>query len=191
MAVNRQAAQRLRSWRASDTGGAELDLEGAVAEISVRPDGSTRLRAAAGHSLPPDPGPGIGRDFQPPGASRPHPVDDGGLRINHEGPEGVADVSVEADPFALRIRDRGGAILELQAAFGPRIIERSGFEGVVEALKKIMLLELTVSEVPMRLDSSLRVGRSKMKLFKTIRGYFSLLPRARRWDRAARAYRNG
>ena len=111
MAVNRQAAQRLRSWRASDTGGAELDLEGAVAEISVRPDGSTRLRAAAGHSLPPDPGPGIGRDFQPPAASRPHSIDDGGLRIEHEGPEGEVNVSVEADPFALRIRDRGGAIL--------------------------------------------------------------------------------
>jgi hypothetical protein len=111
MAANRQEAPSLRSWRASDTGGVELDLEGAVAEISVRPDGSTRLRAAAGHSLPPDPGPGIGRDFQPPAASRPHPIDDGGFRIEHEGPEGVVDVRVEADPFTLRIRDRGGAIL--------------------------------------------------------------------------------
>jgi len=111
MAENRQAAQRLRSWRAADAGGAVLELDGAVAEIGVHPDGSTRLRAAAGRSIPPDPGPGIGREQQPRAASQPLPRDDGGLRIDHEGPEGSVQVVVEADPFAVRVGNRSGGIL--------------------------------------------------------------------------------
>jgi alpha-glucosidase len=121
MADDRQAAQRLRGWRASETGGAALELEGAVGALAVHPDGSVRLRAVAGRSLPIDPGPGIGREAHPPAASPPQPCDGDGLRIDHEGPEGSATVVVEADPFAVRVQDRGGALLaELRdTCFGP------------------------------------------------------------------------
>jgi len=76
---------------------------------------------------------------------------------------------------------RGRAILELQAAHGPRIIERAGFEGVVEMLKKAMNLELSVSELPFRLDSAARRGKSRMRILRTIRGYLGLCLAMRRW----------
>lgn len=78
---------------------------------------------------------------------------------------------------------RGRAIRTLQEQYGDRIIERAGFEGTVEMLKKIMILGLTVSEVPMRLDSTARIGKSKMKILRTILGYLHLCVAMRRWQR--------
>lgn len=82
---------------------------------------------------------------------------------------------------------RGRAILALQGSYGPRIIERCGFEGVVEMLKKAMNLGLSVSEMPVRVDWAARRGASKMKVFRTIRGYLALCFRVRRWRRPAQA----
>jgi len=73
------------------------------------------------------------------------------------------------------------AVLALQARYGARIIERSGFESMVELLIKYVVLQLSVSEVAMKLDSSVRVGESKMKLGKTMVGYLSLLRDRGRW----------
>lgn len=78
---------------------------------------------------------------------------------------------------------RGSLVLRLQGAFGPGIIERCGFEGIVELLIKMILVRATISEVEMLLDSGRRVGKSKMKVFRTIRGYLALLPLRVGWSR--------
>ncbi len=69
---------------------------------------------------------------------------------------------------------RGGTLLRLQRVFGPRIVERAGFESMVEMVMKMTTLGMTISEVAMLLDSSRRIGKSKMKLLQTIAGYVSL-----------------
>ena len=76
---------------------------------------------------------------------------------------------------------RGEALRRLQRAFGAGIVERRGFESMVEMVMKMAMLELTISEVAMRLDSSLRKGKSKMKILRTILGYLALWRCKRRW----------
>lgn len=75
----------------------------------------------------------------------------------------------------------GTAILRMQQVFGPKILERSGFESMVEMVMKMTMLQLSISEVAMQLDSSRRKGKSKMKILKTIRGYLSLWRSKRDW----------
>jgi dolichol-phosphate mannosyltransferase len=84
---------------------------------------------------------------------------------------------------------KGAAILRLQACYGPGIIERCGFEGVVEMLIKMVLLKTTISETPMILDTSRRIGKSKMKILRTVRGYLSLILARPRWVSEAEASR--
>ncbi|MGE3261152.1 MAG: glycosyltransferase family 2 protein [Bacteriovoracia bacterium] len=76
---------------------------------------------------------------------------------------------------------RGSVILGLQKKWGPRILERNGFECMIELLKKMILAGATITEVPMRLDTSLRKGKSKMKVMRTIRGYFAVIWISRAW----------
>lgn len=75
----------------------------------------------------------------------------------------------------------GAALLRMQQVFGPKVLERSGFESMVEMVMKMTMLQLSISEVAMQLDSSRRKGKSKMKIFKTIRGYLSLWRSKRDW----------
>lgn len=76
---------------------------------------------------------------------------------------------------------RGAVLLELQQCFGPGIVERLGFESMVELLMKLIMRQTTISEVPMLLDSSRRQGKSKMKILRTILGYFSLWQCKKHW----------
>jgi dolichol-phosphate mannosyltransferase len=76
---------------------------------------------------------------------------------------------------------RGAVLLKLQACYGPSIVERAGFECMVEMLLKMIYLGTTISEVAMLLDTSLRVGKSKMKVLRTIRGYVELGQQTNRW----------
>lgn len=76
---------------------------------------------------------------------------------------------------------RGDVILGLQKKWGPRILERAGFECMVELTKKLILENCSITEVPMKLDTSLRKGKSKMKVFRTIRGYLAVIWVAREW----------
>ena len=78
-----------------------------------------------------------------------------------------------------------GAITRLQRTYGPRIVERSGFECMVEITLKMIYLGMSLSEVPMVLDTSRRQGRSKMKIAPTALGYFALARHKRRWQRQA------
>jgi dolichol-phosphate mannosyltransferase len=79
----------------------------------------------------------------------------------------------------------GSAILNLQRCYGPGIVERAGFECMVELLLKMVFMRITISEVPMTLDTSLRAGKSKMKVVRTILGYMRLWHDRRRWRTAA------
>lgn len=72
-------------------------------------------------------------------------------------------------------------IMKLQDIFSPRIISMDGFESMIELLKKIILTEATVSEMSMGLDTSLRKGKSKMKVMKTIIGYLFLYFEKKDW----------
>lgn len=72
-------------------------------------------------------------------------------------------------------------IVSLQKHYGPRILEFSGFECMIELLKKIVNLEYSITEVPMILDTSLRKGKSKLKVTKTVFRYFKLFYRSRKW----------
>jgi dolichol-phosphate mannosyltransferase len=76
---------------------------------------------------------------------------------------------------------RAPAFQKLQAVYGPGIVERRGFECMVEMTMKMMNLQITISEVPMILDTQARVGKSRMKILKTIRGYVSLWFYKKKW----------
>lgn len=80
-----------------------------------------------------------------------------------------------------------GALQRLQAHYGGGIIERRGFEGMIEMLMKMMYLGLPISEVAMVLDTSQRRGKSKMKVLKTILGYLWLMKDKERWRSLAPA----
>ena len=83
---------------------------------------------------------------------------------------------------------RATTLMRLQRAFGPGILERTGFESMVEMVMKMTMLRITISEVAMLLDSSRRKGKSKMKLMRTIAGYLALWQCKRGWlEQLARA----
>ncbi|MDZ4824250.1 MAG: glycosyltransferase family 2 protein [Flavobacteriales bacterium] len=74
-------------------------------------------------------------------------------------------------------------ILTLQKNYGDEILESRGFECMVELLKKIMIMGFSISEVPMQLDTSNRAGKSKMKIMKTVKGYFRVIRVSGKWKR--------
>lgn len=75
---------------------------------------------------------------------------------------------------------RGRTLLKLRENFGEHLFESNGFESQVEILHLASKLKLRVSEVPMMLDGSKRLGKSKMKILKTSAAYLRLV--ARYWS---------
>jgi dolichol-phosphate mannosyltransferase len=73
----------------------------------------------------------------------------------------------------------------LQMFYGVEIIERKGFECMTEMLMKMIYLGAGVSEVAMVLDTKMRVGKSKMKIYKTILGYYALWMLQGKWKKMA------
>ena len=69
----------------------------------------------------------------------------------------------------------------LQARYGDGILETPGFESMVELLAKLIQAGATISEVAMPLDGSQRLGHSKMRTMRTMRGYVRVLFAGRRW----------
>jgi glycosyltransferase involved in cell wall biosynthesis len=82
---------------------------------------------------------------------------------------------------------RGTCLQRLQNCYGERIVERTGFESMVELVMKMMYLRMSISELPMVLDMSRRAGRSKLNTWRTAIGYLSLFRRKRPWRRRAAA----
>jgi glycosyltransferase involved in cell wall biosynthesis len=80
---------------------------------------------------------------------------------------------------------QGRAIRRLQRRYGAGIVECSGFDCMVELALKTIYLQMTISEVPMVLDASLRIGRSKMRVVRTGFRYLRLFVSKRRWRRHA------
>jgi len=76
----------------------------------------------------------------------------------------------------------GAVIRKLQKYYGPEILEFAGFECMVEMLLKMIYLQTTISEVPLLLDTNLRVGKSKMKILRTVLGYFKVWLRKNHWQ---------
>ncbi len=69
----------------------------------------------------------------------------------------------------------------LQKCYGAEIIERNGFECMTELVMKMVYLQTKISEVAMVLDAAGRVGNSRMRIFRTIRGYFVLWVLQKKW----------
>lgn len=80
---------------------------------------------------------------------------------------------------------QGSLIRKLQKYYGDDILELAGFECMVELLLKMIYLETPISEVPLLLDTNLRVGKSKMKIIRTIMGYFKVWQRKKGWRKTA------
>jgi glycosyltransferase involved in cell wall biosynthesis len=66
----------------------------------------------------------------------------------------------------------GLIIKKLQLKYSSPIVESSGFEWAVEMLAKLVRVNARIVEVPMRLDFSARKGKTKMRIRRTIQGYF-------------------
>ncbi len=80
---------------------------------------------------------------------------------------------------------RGASLRRLQECYGDRIVERDGYESMIELVMKMMYLQMSISELPMVLDSTLRAGRSKLNTRRTILGYLSLFGRKHAWQHRA------
>lgn len=80
---------------------------------------------------------------------------------------------------------KAGTLKKLQRHYGPGIVERAGFECMVEMAMKMVFCGISISEVPMVLDTKARVGKSRMKIMRTIRGYLTLWFYKRRWKQQA------
>jgi dolichol-phosphate mannosyltransferase len=79
----------------------------------------------------------------------------------------------------------GRTILKLQQEYGQRIIYCTGFEAMVELLAKLVRMEARISEVESSVDWSKRAGKSKMKIIKTVFGYFYLFLN---WRKLSQSY---
>jgi dolichol-phosphate mannosyltransferase len=64
-------------------------------------------------------------------------------------------------------------------AYGDGLIRESGFACKAELLAKLAAIGAQIEEVSVELDTSRRVGESKMPIFKTIFAYWRLLARMR------------
>jgi len=69
---------------------------------------------------------------------------------------------------------QASALIALRERHGEAFIRSQGFECMVEILYRAARLGLRISEVPMVLDGSRRVGKSKMKVMKTSLAYLRL-----------------
>ena len=73
---------------------------------------------------------------------------------------------------------RAGLLRDAQARYGDKLIEEPGFACKAELLAKLSSLGARIEEVPVSVDASRRVGKSKMRIGPTIRGYWRLARRS-------------
>lgn len=70
---------------------------------------------------------------------------------------------------------QGRTLLRFQQTFGARLFEFDGFESQIEILHLASRMNMRISEVPMVLDGSRRLGKSKMKIVRTSLAYLRLV----------------
>lgn len=61
------------------------------------------------------------------------------------------------------------------SVYGTNLIEEKGFACMIEMIIKLNRLKLKITEVPMELVCSARIGKSKMKRVETIMGYLRVI----------------
>jgi dolichol-phosphate mannosyltransferase len=72
---------------------------------------------------------------------------------------------------------QGRTLLRLRESQGDALFESNGFESQIEILHLAGRLGMRISEVPMVLDGSRRLGKSKMKVLRTSLAYLRLVVR--------------
>src|SRR4051812_35180093 len=72
---------------------------------------------------------------------------------------------------------RATALRAAVAHYGDKLIRESGFACKAEILAKLVALKMTVAEVNVELDTTRRVGESKMPIAKTIVAYWRMMAR--------------
>ncbi len=73
---------------------------------------------------------------------------------------------------------RVGLLKKAIEKYGDDFIQQQGFPAMAEILIKLRVFVNYAAEVPLTLRFDLRTGKSKMKVFKTISGYLSLIFRS-------------
>jgi dolichol-phosphate mannosyltransferase len=73
---------------------------------------------------------------------------------------------------------RAGLLRDAHVRYGDKLIEEPGFACKAELLAKLSSLGARIEEVPVSVDASRRVGKSKMRIGPTIRGYWRLARRS-------------
>jgi dolichol-phosphate mannosyltransferase len=74
---------------------------------------------------------------------------------------------------------RASCLRDAQARYGDDLIRERGFACKAELLAKLAGLGARIEEVPVGLDSSRRVGESKMPILRTVLGYWRMMARQR------------
>ena len=87
---------------------------------------------------------------------------------------GVRDYSCGYRAYAAKI------IHTAANTFGNRLIETAGFSVMTELLIKLAALGARIEEIPFTLHYDRKVGKSKIKLIPTLKGYFAIILIARR-----------
>jgi dolichol-phosphate mannosyltransferase len=90
----------------------------------------------------------------------------------------VLDVDAHTVSSFFRVY-RASCLREAQARYGDDLIRERGFACKAELLAKLVALGARVEEVPVGLDTSQRVGESKMPIVRTILGYWRMMARQR------------
>ncbi len=81
----------------------------------------------------------------------------------------------------------GRFLKRMQSIYGAGIIERPGFECMTEMMMKMVMIKTNLSEIAMVVDTHARVGKSRMHIWRTVRGYLALWSLKRKWQRMAAA----
>jgi len=76
-----------------------------------------------------------------------------------------------------------GVLRRLFEVYGERTIEERGFGYAVEMLTKLVRVDARVCEVPMHLDATQRIGKSRMRIVPTSLGYLRLFRKLGPWRR--------
>jgi dolichol-phosphate mannosyltransferase len=74
---------------------------------------------------------------------------------------------------------RASLVKEALQESGGRLVEATGFVGVVELLLRLCSLNPRIAEVPLNLRYDLKESESKMRVWKTVKGYLSLISKER------------
>ena len=74
---------------------------------------------------------------------------------------------------------RASTVEKLIAQYGDKLVEESGFVCMLEVLLKMRAIGAKAAEIPYVLRYDLKEGVSKMRIFRTIRRYFSVVNRYR------------